>query len=107
VSRDKMATSHWKRQRIIVLRRDAYTCSYCGCEANEVDHVIPRAKGGSHELDNLVASCKKCNLAKSSRGLGAFLAMTPTPPALPAHISLKTTGTVPNGPCTGQTGMDE
>lgn len=29
-----------------------------------LDHVIPQARGGSHDADNLVISCGKCNSAK-------------------------------------------
>ena len=32
-----------------------------------VDHVIPRAQGGTDELDNLVTACPPCNLAKYDR----------------------------------------
>lgn len=47
--------------RIPTLRKYNYTCVYCGREANEADHIIPKSKGGKDELNNLVAACKKCN----------------------------------------------
>jgi hypothetical protein len=56
-------------QKALVLKQDNYTCCYCGKEKEErnliVDHVIPRTKGGSDELKNLVASCVPCNAKKS------------------------------------------
>jgi 5-methylcytosine-specific restriction endonuclease McrA len=58
------ATSHWKKIRLKVLNRDAWTCNYCGESANEVDHVYPKSKGGEDTLDNLVAACRRCNIKK-------------------------------------------
>jgi hypothetical protein len=58
------ATSHWKKIRLKVLNRDAWTCTYCGESANEVDHVYPKSKGGEDTLDNLVAACRRCNIKK-------------------------------------------
>ncbi len=48
------ATSHWKKLRLQVLKRDAYTCAYCGDVANEVDHRVAKVKGGEDSLDNCV-----------------------------------------------------
>jgi len=31
---------------------------------HHIDHVIPRCKGGTDEMDNLVTACRKCNLTK-------------------------------------------
>ena len=62
----------WKEQRLRVLKRDSYTCAYCGQEANQVDHIIPRVNGGTHDLDNLVACCKSCNVRKGSKNEGVF-----------------------------------
>lgn len=53
-----------------MLDRDK-TCVYCGKDIDDktgtVDHVIPVARGGSFELDNLVGSCKTCNEAKGDK----------------------------------------
>jgi 5-methylcytosine-specific restriction endonuclease McrA len=59
--------SEWNELRLRVLRRDAYTCVYCGREANEADHVVPKSKGGQDIMTNLVASCKSCNSSKGNR----------------------------------------
>lgn len=40
-------------------------CHYCGFVASEVDHVIPRSRGGSDTPENLVAACRECNAEKS------------------------------------------
>lgn len=52
-----------------VLRRDEFTCQYCGQKVNllTVDHVIPRHMGGKHSWDNLVAACPACNHHKGGR----------------------------------------
>jgi 5-methylcytosine-specific restriction endonuclease McrA len=45
-------------------------CAYCGCDISEdfhVDHIIPLAKGGTNEPDNICLSCPTCNLQKSDR----------------------------------------
>lgn len=59
-----------KRTRYEVLRRDNFTCRYCGAKAPDVelrvDHVIPVALGGSDKPENLVAACHDCNSGKSS-----------------------------------------
>ena len=59
-----------KRLRYEVLRRDRYTCRYCGASAPGVllviDHVTPRKHGGRDTADNLVTACEPCNAGKSA-----------------------------------------
>jgi hypothetical protein len=50
-----------------VFARDGHRCQYCGASAENIDHVIPRSKGGSHAWDNVVASCRTCNTRKRDR----------------------------------------
>ena len=54
-----------------VLRRDNYTCQYCGQYATylTVDHILPRRLGGQHSWENLVAACPSCNHRKGGRTL--------------------------------------
>lgn len=47
-------------------------CFYCGAKATEIDHVIPRANGGTNSTYNLVASCRACNERKSNLTLKEF-----------------------------------
>jgi 5-methylcytosine-specific restriction endonuclease McrA len=51
-----------------ILRRDDYTCQYCGQRSPflTVDHVIPRRYGGQYVWENLVAACPACNHRKGS-----------------------------------------
>lgn len=41
------------------------TCVYCEFPSEVIDHVIPVKAGGTNRRDNLVASCKRCNLIAS------------------------------------------
>lgn len=50
-----------------VLRRDNYTCGYCGRSATTIDHVLPRAQGGTTTWLNCVAACRECNFYKRDR----------------------------------------
>lgn len=58
------------RLRFLVLQRDGFTCRYCGHAAPdvqlEVDHIIPRSKGGGDEPSNLVTACRDCNQGKAA-----------------------------------------
>src|SRR5687768_1819494 len=48
--------------RRAVFARDDHRCQYCGAAAESIDHVVPRAKGGLHEWENVVAACRPCNV---------------------------------------------
>ncbi|GAC1471552.1 MAG: hypothetical protein NVSMB9_17860 [Isosphaeraceae bacterium] len=55
-----------------VLARDEWTCQSCGRKPQDgvtlqVDHIVPRSKGGADLLVNLQTLCKKCNIGKSNR----------------------------------------
>jgi 5-methylcytosine-specific restriction endonuclease McrA len=52
--------------RRAVFARDDWTCQYCGKHAENVDHVIPRSRGGAHAWENVVASCRRCNARKEN-----------------------------------------
>ena len=59
----------WEAVRKAVLLRDGGICAYCGAEAGTVDHLLPKAKGGSDDPANLVACCTRCNSTKQDRVL--------------------------------------
>ena len=59
--------SRWDTIRIRILERDGRICHYCGAPATSVDHVIPKARGGSNNETNLVACCASCNASKRDR----------------------------------------
>jgi len=62
-----------------ILVRDAMTCHYCGQHGNfetlVVDHIVPRAKGGTNDDSNLVCACVKCNSEKSDMDYDEYLAL--------------------------------
>lgn len=53
--------------RRAVFARDGHKCQYCGATAENIDHVVPRSRGGTHTWDNVVASCRPCNARKEDR----------------------------------------
>ena len=53
--------------RRAVFARDGHRCQYCGGTAENIDHVIPRSRGGSHTWENVVAACRPCNTRKEDR----------------------------------------
>jgi 5-methylcytosine-specific restriction endonuclease McrA len=95
----ELGTQRWKDQRLRVLKRDSYICAYCSGDATQVDHVIPRKAGGSHDLENLVACCAPCNSAKGAKE-GLFLGVTPTPPVFSGSLSPIQSKTMQDSPFT-------
>ena len=65
-----------KRQNI--LNKSGGICAHCGVELTlktfTVDHYIPRSKGGSSTMDNLIPLCSKCNSDKDSKILEPLIA---------------------------------
>lgn len=55
------------------------TCAYCPAKdvPLQVEHIVPRAKGGSNRISNLTLSCGPCNTAKGTRSVQEFLAHDP------------------------------
>jgi len=69
--------------RRTVFARDGGKCQYCGASAENLDHVIPRSKGGPHTWENVVAACRPCNTRKEDRlphEAGMVLRSTPAAP---------------------------
>lgn len=55
-----------------ILRRDSYTCQYCGRNSGErmtIDHVVPRSLGGRTIWENVVTCCRTCNTKKGNKTL--------------------------------------
>jgi 5-methylcytosine-specific restriction endonuclease McrA len=106
-TQDPRVSNKYKKQRLVVLARDGYVCTYCGQDATTVDHIVPIKAGGDPiSLENMVACCSRCNSRKGSRSQGVFLASGSTPPAFSFNTSPMTTSTVPAGPCVGQIEQD-
>ncbi len=69
--------------RRAVFARDNYRCQYCHATAENIDHVIPRSRGGTHTWDNVVAACRACNARKEDRMLHEINMRLRRPPATP------------------------
>lgn len=78
------ARARWRARRIAAANRAAAsTCFYCavrftpaGPDHRTVDHRVPRSRGGSDGLGNLVFACFACNQRKRDRAEEDFLAST-------------------------------
>jgi 5-methylcytosine-specific restriction protein A len=60
----------WDRLRLCILKRDYHLCQPCLraeriSHASIVDHVTPKAEGGSDEPDNLQTICADCHRVKT------------------------------------------
>ncbi|MFQ5895501.1 MAG: HNH endonuclease [Nitrospinota bacterium] len=51
-------------------------CVFCGVLENlQVDHLIPRNRGGSDSTDNMVWSCPSCNASRKDQGIFQWLGL--------------------------------
>tara|TARA_X000000950_G_scaffold174545_1_gene212165 strand:+ start:478 stop:1068 length:591 start_codon:yes stop_codon:yes gene_type:complete len=68
---DRMLMQEMKFNRQNLLERDDFRCQYCGknfpVKELNMDHVVPRDRGGGTTWENVVISCIKCNSKKSNR----------------------------------------
>ncbi|ADO59116.1 HNH endonuclease [Paenibacillus polymyxa] len=62
-----------KEFRQYVLKRDRYTCFFCGGYGDTIDHLLPRAKGGHTTPVNCVCACNECNQVKAARDVEEFI----------------------------------
>lgn len=57
-----------RKLRHQVFQRDGYRCRECGASKDEtsleIDHIVPVAKGGTNDIDNLQTLCRECNRMK-------------------------------------------
>lgn len=49
-------------------------CAYCGAKEIplEIEHIVPKSRGGSDRISNLTLSCSKCNKAKGNQTAAEF-----------------------------------
>lgn len=64
--------SLWGKMRKIAMARDSGLCQPCMLAGNiskarDVDHITPKSKGGTDDLDNLQAICIDCHKAKTAK----------------------------------------
>ena len=62
-------TAQKRRMRATLLAVDPH-CKYCGHSLSMVtatlDHVIPKSRGGSNTIENMVLACYCCNTKKGN-----------------------------------------
>lgn len=65
--------------REYLLAKWGRACAYCGAAQTplQIDHIHPRARGGSNRVSNLTLACGPCNQKKGAQDLRAFLARQP------------------------------
>jgi 5-methylcytosine-specific restriction endonuclease McrA len=68
---ERVPRRHVRFSRFNIFARDNNTCQYCGkrlprTELN-LDHVVPRSRGGMSTWENIVCSCHACNRRKGGR----------------------------------------
>ena len=68
---DRFPKKEVKFTRQNVFERDRSTCQYCGRSFDRkelnLDHVVPRDRGGRMAWENIVCSCIDCNTRKGNR----------------------------------------
>ena len=59
---------NWAKKRFEVFKRDWFRCQYCWkCSKDvtlEIDHIVPQAKWGTDDFNNLITACRECNMGK-------------------------------------------
>ena len=65
--------------REYLLEKWRRTCAYCDAQSVplQVEHIVPKARGGSNRISNLTLSCAVCNTTKGTQTIEAFLAHDP------------------------------
>ena len=62
------ARAGWETRAYVLIKYE-YRCAYCrktGCPF-ELDHILPRSRGGSERIANLALACHGCNAAKGNQ----------------------------------------
>ena len=79
--RDNGSTGFTKAHLVLLQEKQGATCPYCATyrqgqrphrislsrrASYHIDHVVPIAKGGTHDITNLILCCPECNLKKQA-----------------------------------------
>lgn len=77
-----------------ILKRDAFTCQYCGRNGGErmtIDHIVPKSLGGRTVWENVVSACRACNLKKGNKRpseIGMHLLRKPMRPLSVSYLGI-------------------
>ncbi len=68
---DRGYGARWEKLRLVVLAGDGFMCRVCMARgrptpATQVDHIVPKARGGTDDPSNLQAICEDCHKAKTN-----------------------------------------
>ena len=90
---DEYPSVRVKLSRANVYKRDKHTCQYCGRKLESkhlnIDHVLPRNRGGKTTWNNVVCSCQECNLRKGGNILPEAGMKLLKKPRLPVRYPLQ------------------
>lgn len=68
---DKLPKHDVKLTRKSLYERDRHVCQYCGdkfkTEDLNIEHIMPKSRGGQNSWENLVTACIDCNRKKGNR----------------------------------------
>jgi len=68
---DRIPRRYVRFSRFNIYARDGNRCQYCGRQFARVelnlDHVVPRSRGGTSVWENVVCSCHRCNRLTGGR----------------------------------------
>ncbi len=65
--------------REYLLEKWGRKCTYCDKEnvPLQIEHIVPKSKGGSNRITNLCLACPKCNQKKGNKDIEQFLSRKP------------------------------
>ena len=93
---DRLPRKEVKLTRNNIFERDNFTCQYCAKQFERkdlnIDHVMPRDRGGRTTWENVVASCVPCNTRKGNRlphEASMLLLRKPKKPKLRTFINIQ------------------
>ncbi len=74
-SQYQLGPLHAKSLREYLFQKHQGKCFYCGNKSThmELEHIVPRAKGGVSSVNNYVLACKECNIAKGTKSITEML----------------------------------
>ncbi|MFQ5743268.1 MAG: HNH endonuclease [Acidobacteriota bacterium] len=92
---DRIPRPTIKFTRSNIYLRDRYRCQYCGRRGRagelNIDHLIPRSRGGTSNWENVVVACVACNRRKGNHlpeEVGMFPMRSPHRPRWHPAVSL-------------------